>query len=122
MEPRYHDGKAEKTKLGRTINIYRNTLHLCAVFSYVIEKPFRGGIDIFLRTYPSYYITILSAENKRADLIGAGLFRVNLNEANLFRANLRGVNLSEANLRATLFNNTIIDTGKKKTIDPSILQ
>ena len=104
LEPRYHDGNAEKTKLGRTINIYRNTLHLCAVFSYVIEKPFRGGIDIFLRTYPSYYITIRSAENKRADLREAdlrlsNLYGADLRGSDLFVADLREADLREADLR-----------------------
>ena len=109
LKPRYQDGNAEKTKLGRTINVYRNTMHLCAAFSYVIEKPFGDGIDVFLRTYPSDFIIICSAENKRADLIGANLRGADLSEADLrgadmsgaklIRADISGANLREADLR-----------------------
>ena len=94
LESRYPDGTAEKTKLGRTINIYRNTLHLCAAFSYFIDKPFTDGIDVMIRTYPSSSIRICSDENNRADLSGTYLSGAKLSEAKLC-----GADLSRANLR-----------------------
>ena len=106
LEPRYPGGTAEKTKRGRTINVYRNTLHISAAFSYVIEKPFDDGIDVFLRIYPSYFITIFSVdtnkacsvETNKADLSRADLRGANLSRANLSSANLRGANLRRADL------------------------
>ena len=56
LKPKYHDGNAEMTKLGRTINVYRNTLHICAAFSYVIENIFEDGMNVLIRTYNSSYI------------------------------------------------------------------
>jgi len=126
VSPKYHDGNAEMTKLGRTVNVYRNTLHICAVFSYVIEKPFRDGMDVLLRTYPSNFIKIFSLENNKdnwfranligvdlrvadlrgASLIGADLSRSDLGEANLKRANLSQVNLYEANLSGAILSET----------------
>ena len=134
LKPRYNDGTAEKTKLGRTVFVYRNTLHICAAFSYVIEKPFTSGIDTLMRTYPSHFITICSDEKNianlkrtkmsradlsesylrfvdlsRADLSGADLSGANLrgadlSEANLIGANLHGVNLDRAKLREARLN------------------
>ena len=98
LKPRYPAGKAEKTKIGRTINVYRNTLHICAAFSYVIEKTFKDGIDVFLRIYPSHYITICSVETNRANLSGADLRRAYLSRADLSGADLRRAYLSGAYL------------------------
>ena len=98
LKPRYQDGKVETTKLGRTINVYRNTLHISAAFSYVIEKPFSAGMDVLLRTYPSNSITICSLVNNKDNLFRANLSGANLSGANLRGANLSGANLSEANL------------------------
>ncbi len=126
LKPRYQDGKVETTILGRTINVYRNTLHISAAFSYVIEKPFSAGMDVLLRTYPSNSITICSLVNNKdnlfranlsgvdlrvadlrgASLIGADLSRSDLGEANLKRSNLSQVNLYEANLSGAILSET----------------
>ena len=93
LVPRNHDGQGEKTKIGRTINVYRNTLFIVAAFSYVIEKPFANGMDVLIRLYPSNFIKICSNENNRANLSGA-----NLDFAKLLGANLSGADLSNAKL------------------------
>lgn len=99
LKPRYQDGTAEKKKLGRTINVYRNTLHISAAFSYIFERPFSADIAVFIRTYPSNSIIVLSAENRRAHLRGADLSGANLSRADLSRAYLYEANLSGTNLR-----------------------
>ena len=94
LEPRYPLGNAEKTKLGRIKNVYRNTMHICAAFSYVIENPFREGLDTLLRIYHRNFITICSTEDN-----GADLRRANISFSDLRGANLRGANLSGASLK-----------------------
>ena len=113
LESKFPLGNAEKTKIGRTINVYRNTLHICAAFAYVIKKPFGEGIDVFLRLYPSNNITICSNKSKKAnltktDLSGANLSGADLGGANLRRIKQRGasplsVDLSRANLNNANF-------------------
>ena len=98
LEPRYPFGNAEKTKIGRTINVYRNTLNICTACSYVIEIPFREGLDVFIRLFPSNGIGISSYESSRADLSFADLRGADLRGADLSRANLSGADLSRADL------------------------
>ena len=113
LKPRYCDGNAETTKLGRCINIYRNTVHISAAFSYVIEKPFKDGLDDLLRTYPSKSIKICSPEDNkdnlfRANLSGADLSGANLSGADLSGADLRKSYLREANLRRANLSEVIL--------------
>lgn len=106
--PRIKTGDAEKSRIRRSTNIYRNTLHIAAAVSYVIHIPFKGTLDIMIRTYDSNGIMLFSGENKRPDLIGvdlsganlidACLSLANLSLADLSRADLSGADLSEADL------------------------
>ena len=108
LEPRIKSGDAEKSKILRSTNIYRNTLHFAAAFSYVIHLPFKGSLDCIMRTFDGFGITIISKKNMqarlndvnlcKAKLAGANLFRANMRRANLFGADLIGADLIEADL------------------------
>lgn len=96
-------GDADKTKIGRTINVYRNTLHICAAASYVIQIPFKEGLSILLKTYPSNKITIFSDLDIRADISDSDLDMAKLIEADLSGAYFKGTSLKSAFLdRANL--------------------
>lgn len=99
VSPRFPDGNTEKTKIGRITNVFRNTMHICAIFSYAIKIPFKGTLDILFRTYRSDGIIVHSNEAIKANLTEGNLYRANLRRANMHRANLRGANLSGADLR-----------------------
>ena len=118
-EPRIESGDAEKSRILRSTNIYRNTLHIAAAFRYGIRIPFNGKLDIMLRTFDSSFIIFKRDDDKRvdmkgvnleganldgttlegADLEGADLKRVSLERANLKEATLEGANLKGANLK-----------------------
>ena len=104
LEPRIPYGNAEKTKIGRTTNIYRNTLQLCATFSHCIPASFSENLASFLRFYSSEGIVLYSDEKSfraclsNADLEGAKLNKANLEGAELHTSILRRVDLSGANL------------------------
>ncbi len=96
--PRIKTGNAEQSRIRRSTNVYRNTLHIAAAVSYVIHIPFKGTLDIMIRTYDSNGIMLLSGENKRPDLSGADLSGANLIDACLSLANLSLADLSRADL------------------------
>ena len=97
-EPRIEFGDAEKSRILRSTNIYRNTFHIAAVFTYVIPFPFKGNLDRVMRTFNSDEIMLLSKSEKRANLVGADLSRANLFETDLSGADLSGADLSGAYL------------------------
>ena len=92
-EPRVKTGTAEKFKILRSQNIYRNTLHIAAGLSYVIQIPFEGALDVMMRTYSSRGILLFNDGEKKVNL-----FRANLRGADLAGANFMGANLQNANL------------------------
>ena len=103
FEPHVKSGDAERSRILRSTNIYRNTLHIAAAFSYVIQIPFKGNLDIMMRTFDSDRIVIKSEEDKRADLKWvrldwAHLNWAYLNEARLEWASLESAHLNEAHL------------------------
>ena len=99
LKPRIKAGDAEKSKILRSTNIYRNTLHLAAAFSYVIHLPFKGSLDCIMRTFDSRGITIISKNNIQAKLDNVNLYEAKLTEADLRGARLRGADLRGARLR-----------------------
>lgn len=120
LEPRIPTGNAEKSKLGRTINIYRNTLHICAALSYSIQIPFKDSLDVFLRTYPSDRLYIFSSEKERANLTKTNLNRAELSKnilryGDLSYADLTGANLSGSDLRyAVLYGANLSEINMKE--------
>ena len=96
--PKNINGDAEKSKVGRSMNIFRNVLHIASAFSYVIQIPFKGNLDILCRTYNNDYIKIYSNKTRSANLIGANLTGADLRGADMTCANLSKVNLHGANL------------------------
>lgn len=103
FEPRYLMGDTEKTKVGRTINIFRNIMHIFETFTSVIQVAFNTGIDTFFRLYPSDHLLIYSDINARANLTNSYLKRADLTESDLSRADMRGAMLQGASLiKATL--------------------
>lgn len=103
-EPRIQSGDVEKSKILRSTNIYRNTLHFATAFSYVIQLSFSGNLDILMRIFNSFGITVISKKNRQAklnyvDLFGANLARADLSGADLSVADLSNANLSGVNLR-----------------------
>ena len=93
FKPHVGSGDAEKSKILRSTNIYKNILKIAASFSYVIQLPFKENLDLLMRTYNSDSVILVSDNNKRVNLEGA-----NLNKAQLIGAGLRGANLSGADL------------------------
>ena len=115
-------GDAEKTKIGRTINVYRNTLHICAAASYVIQIPFKEGLSILLKTYPSNKITIYSDLNIRADISDSDLDMAKLSESDFSGAyfggtSLRGAFLDRANLRGTYMEDVNLERADLRDAD-----
>ena len=99
LEPRVETGNAERSKILRSQNIYRNTFHFAAALSYIIQMPFTENLDVLMRVYDSQSIVLISKDDKRADLSRTTLFRSFLINADLKRVNLREADLSKANLR-----------------------
>ena len=120
FEPHVDSGDAEKSRILRSTNIYRNTLNIVAAFSYVIQLPFEDNLDLLMRTYNSNSIVLVSDNNKRANLSNVNLSGANLSQANmrgvcLRKANLNGANLSDANLsRADLKGTSLIRADLRK--------
>ena len=109
FEPHVDSGDAERSRIVRSENIYRNTLHIAASLSYVIQLPFKEKLELLMRTYNSTGIVLVSKKDKRADLSGVNLNGVYLCEADLSEADLRGAdfelaNLSKANLSRARLN------------------
>lgn len=102
LSSRYKSGDAAKSKIIRSTNVYRNTLHLAASVSYVIRVPFRDHLDVMIRTFRSSFIKILSEKEHKADLEGADLRGAYMQYSYLDGANLRGVKLSNANLQQAI--------------------
>ena len=101
--PRVKSGDAERSKIRRSTNIYRNTLHIAFAVSYVIQIPFNQTLGLMVRTFDSTGIRIYSEENKSpyligADLRGAYLSRACLSRVDLRAADLRGAFLDKADL------------------------
>ena len=99
FEPRIKTGDAEKSRILRSTNIYRNTFHIAAAFSYMIPFPFKENLDRVMRTFSSNGIILLSNIIKRANLSEADLRRANLRRAELPWANLSEADLNGADLR-----------------------
>ena len=122
LESKYRSGNAEKSKLGRTINVYRNTLHICSSLTYIIQKPFKEGLDVFLRIYPSDSITLCSNKKKmgnltdsylyHADLSNACLSEIDMSRSQLSKADLSGANLIEAKLDYAYVNEADLSEAK----------
>ena len=113
LVPKYSYGNTEKSRIKRSTNIYRNVMHIAYALSYVIQIPFKEGLDTLIKTFRSDGINIITNKHKiadlseadliGADLLGAVLSRANLSGAFLTGSNLKAADLSEANLsRANL--------------------
>ena len=101
--PHVKTGDAERSKILRSTNVYRNTLNIAMAVSYVIQIPFKGTLDLLVKTFDSKEIMLYSVKNKRPDLFGADLrgsklSRAHLSRSILSRADLDGANLSGADL------------------------
>lgn len=99
LTPKYDYGNAERSRIGRSTNVYRNVMHIAYALSYVIQNPIKRGLDILITTFRSDMIFIYSNNNKKVNLRGANLKGANLRNSFLREIDLRGAYLSEANLR-----------------------
>ena len=109
FEPRVKSGNAEKSKILRSENIYRNTLHIAAAFSYVIQIPFKENLDVMMRTFNSTGIELISKDDKKADLRGADLRGARLSGIKMIGADLTGANLSGAILTEAILHNANLE-------------
>ena len=98
QKPHVDSLTAERSRIARSTNIYRNTLQIAKAFSYVISIPFKGNLDLIMRTFSSKGIVICSNKDKRANLVDANLSMADLNGADLSYVDLNGANLSGADL------------------------
>ena len=98
LTPHIKSEYTETSRILRSTNVYRNTLHIAAAFSYVIPVPFKGNLELMIKTYNSTNIKLFSNSSTKVNLYGIDLSGVNLRGADLSGANLRKANLSRANL------------------------
>ena len=113
LKPRFESGDADKSKILRSQNIYRNILHIAEAFSYLISIPFKDKLDILVRKFRSEGIVLIYNENKGADLTeaclaGAYLRSATFTRANMEKADLRGADLREAHLNQTILTKAIL--------------
>lgn len=95
--PHVVSGDAERSKILRSMNIYRNTLCIAALTSYVVQDPFKGDFGLVSRLFGSREVKIYSEKNNRANLRG-----INLSKTDLVLADLREVDLSGADLTGAM--------------------
>ena len=112
LTPRVESGDAERSKILRSTNIYRNTLHIAAAVFYVIQMRVKGNLDLMIRTYNSERIVFCSERGKKADLSGANLSGAKLYGANLSGIDLSGADLSGADLREANLNEANLSGAK----------
>ena len=131
--PKYPFGKATKTRIGRSINITRNILHIAASLSYVMKKPLSEGLDTLIRTFGGnvvlersksisdreFQLRIYSEVDNRADLSGANLCLAGLDRVDLSLADLSGADLSRADLRKAILNGAILSRADLSRADLS---
>lgn len=110
--PRFKSSDADKSRILRTQNIYRNIFFIVDVFSHRIKLPFKGGLDIMMRKFRSDGFVILSEDDDRADLKEVCLAGVYLRNSELKKADLTKADLRGADLRCAHLDGAVLDKAK----------
>lgn len=112
LRPQIESGDADKSRILRSQNIYRNIFYFVAIFSHIIKSPIKGKLDIMIRKYRSEGIVLLSEGDKRADLKGACLAGAYLKNAKLIGADLTNADLRGADLRGVQLTKAFLNIAK----------